>query len=39
MSNFTLRRKFAAGLTALATAAGLVVSAPALAGAQATEQG
>jgi diacylglycerol O-acyltransferase/trehalose O-mycolyltransferase len=39
MSQTTLRRKFAAGLTALATAAGLVVSAPALVGAQATEQG
>ncbi|MBB1056593.1 esterase family protein [Dietzia sp. B19] len=39
MSQTTLRRKFAAGLTALATAAGLVVGAPALVGAQATEQG
>ena len=39
MSHSTLRRRFAAGLTALATAAGLVVGAPALAGAQATEQG
>ena len=39
MSQSTLRRRFAAGLTALATAAGLVVGAPALAGAQATEQG
>lgn len=39
MSHSPLRRKFAAGLTALATAAGLVVGAPALAGAQATEQG
>ncbi|MDV8002094.1 alpha/beta hydrolase family protein [Rhodococcus sp. IEGM 1408] len=39
MSQTTLRRKFAAGLTALATAASLVVGAPALVGAQATEQG
>ena len=39
MSQTTLRRRFAAGLTALATAAGLVVGAPALVGAQATEQG
>ncbi|MFI8591175.1 alpha/beta hydrolase [Dietzia maris] len=39
MSHSTLRRRFAAGLAALATAAGLVVGAPALAGAQATEQG
>ena len=39
MSHSTLRRRVAAGLTALATAAGLVVGAPALAGAQATEQG
>lgn len=39
MSHSTFRRKFAAGLTALATAAGLVVGAPALAGAQPTEQG
>ncbi|WP_292044253.1 hypothetical protein [Massilia sp. UBA6681] len=35
MSHSTLRRRFAAGLTALATAAGLVVGAPALAGAAA----
>lgn len=39
MSHSTLRRRFAAGLTALATAAGLVIGAPAFAGAQATEQG
>lgn len=39
MSHSTLRRRFAAGLTALATAASLVVGAPALAGAQATEPG
>src|SRR5699024_952107 len=39
MSHSTLRRRFAAGLTAVATAAGLVVGAPALVGAQPTEQG
>ena len=39
MSQSTLRRRFAAGLTALATAASLVVGAPALVAAQATEQG
>ena len=39
MSHSTLRRRFAAGLTALATAAGLLAGAPALANAQATEPG
>ena len=39
MSHSTLRRRFAAGLTALATAAGLLAGAPALATAQATEPG
>lgn len=39
MSHSTFRRKFAAGLSALAMAAGLVAGAPALAGAQPTEQG
>lgn len=34
MSHSTLRRKFAAGITALATAAGLLAGAPALANAQ-----
>src|SRR5699024_2872846 len=39
MADSALRRRFAAGLTAVAAAAGLVVGAPALVGAQPTEQG
>ena len=39
MSHSTLRRRFAAGLTAMATAAGLMAGAPALVNAQATEPG